>query len=58
MSRDLRTMSAAELDAINERAVCAKLHTPQPEPEQDPRDICRRGSKAEPVEPEQMELML
>jgi hypothetical protein len=55
--RDVRSMSAEDLDAMNERARRAKLHSDQPDPEQDPLDICRGGSKTEPVET-QLELLL
>jgi hypothetical protein len=55
MMRDLRLMSAADLDGLNERARLAR--TDQPEPEQARRQISGEVPEPEPVA-EQMELML
>jgi hypothetical protein len=55
MTMDIRKLSHEEISAINEREVCAKLHTPKPE------QICRANlhdvPEAEPVA-EQLELLL
>jgi hypothetical protein len=52
---DIRTLNYEEISEINARAKAARDH---PDPEQDLLDICRGGTKPEPVAGDQMELML